>query len=224
MADANDDKNKGGADDQGNKDDKQNQAPDNQNQDDKGGDDSQNQDKKLPDTVPYSELAKARAERKEALDKLKAAEDAQKAADEAKMKENNQFKELAETKDKELSETKAKYETSLKKVRFAELAMKEGVVNVDDAFRLADFDGVTVSDDGSVSGMEDVIAKVKEGKPYLFGSQDQTLGGGSNPPKDGDTQAGKRIYKQSQIEDPEFYAANKPDILKAYQEGRVVSE
>ena len=223
MADTNDDKNKGGADDQGNKDDKQDQkAPENQNQDDKGGDDSQ--DKKLPENVPYSEFSAARQQLKEAREALKKVEDDRKTQDEEKMKENNQYKELAETKDKELSETKAKYETSLRKVRFAELAMKEGVVNVDDAFRLADFEGVTVSDDGSVSGMEDVVAKVKEGKPYLFGQADQSLGGGSNPPKDGDNMGGKRIYKQSQVEDPEFYAKNKEDILKAYAEGRVVNE
>jgi hypothetical protein len=187
-----------------------------------GGNDPEG--KKLPENVPYSEYSDTRKQLREAKEALKKVEDEKKKQDEEKMKENNQFKELAETKDRELAETKTKYETSLKKVRFAELAMKEGVVNVDDAFRLANLEGVTVADDGSVSGMEDVIAKVKEGKPYLFGQQDQTLGGGSNPPKDGDTQAGKRIYKQSQIEDPTFYAANKADILKAYAEGRVVNE
>lgn len=184
------------------------------------------QDPNVPkkDPVPYDEFAKARAERKEALDKLKAIEDADKARKEEEMKKNQEFEKLAEEKTKEAEEAKAKYETSNKKVRFAELALKEGVVDVNDAFRLANLDGVTVSDDGTVSGMEDVIEKLKAEKKYLFGSQDQSLGGGSTPPKDGDTQNGKRIYKQSQVEDPEFYAKNKEDIIKAYQEGRVVNE
>lgn len=218
MADEKDDKNQGGggADDK----DKQNQNPDPNKQDDKGGDDS---DKKVPETVPYGEFQKSREALREANKKLTELQEAQKKADDEKMKENQQFKELAEKRENELSETKSKYETSLKKVRFAELAIKEGVVNVDDAFRLADLEGVSMSDDGSVSGMEDVVAKLKESKQYLFGSQDQSLGGGSNPPKDGDTQGGKRVYRQSQIEDPEFYKANEADIKKAYVEGRVIN-
>lgn len=173
------------------------------------------------DPVPYDEFAKARSERKEALDKLRVLEDEKKKAEESKLAEEGKYKELSETKDRELAETKSKYETSLKKVRFAELALKEGVVNVDDAFRLSSLEAVTIADDGSIVGMEDVVTKIKEEKPYLFGEQNQSLGGGSNPPKDGDTMGGKRVYKQSQIEDPEFYAKNKADIIKAYGEGRV---
>jgi len=199
------------------------QTPPAPNNDDKG--DDKGDGKKLPETVPYNEFAESRKALKEAKDLLKKFEDEKKAADDQKLKDNEQYKELSEKKDAELAELKSKHETALKKVKFSELALKEGVVNVDDAFRLADLSGITVSDDGTIAGMDEVVSKLKDEKDYLFGAQDKSMGGGSNPPKNGDEAPdGKRIYRRSEVTNPEFYAKHKDDIPKAFAEGRVVED
>lgn len=48
-------------------------------------------------------------------------------------------------------------------------AAKAGMVDLD-GLKLADLSSVTIGEDGSVTGATELLAKLKEGKPYLFGA------------------------------------------------------
>jgi hypothetical protein len=64
-------------------------------------------------------------------------------------------------------------------------AQKAGMVDLD-GLKLADLSTVKLKDDGEVEGADELMVKLKESKPYLFGSAK----GSSNPelpPKPGDT-------------------------------------
>lgn len=48
-------------------------------------------------------------------------------------------------------------------------AVKAGMVDLD-GLKLADLSSVTIGEDGNVTGATELLAKLKEGKPYLFGA------------------------------------------------------
>ncbi|WP_158285482.1 phage scaffolding protein [Azospirillum sp. TSA6c] len=48
-------------------------------------------------------------------------------------------------------------------------AIKAGMVDLD-GLKLADLSTVTIGEDGNVTGATELLAKLKEGKPYLFGA------------------------------------------------------
>lgn len=89
----------------------------------------------------------------------------------------------------QLRAAQAEHESALSQLRFesrdrlmrAELrseAMRAGIVDLD-GLRLADTTGVVFTDDGSVEGVDAVIARLKETKPYLFHSGKDTASFGA---------------------------------------------
>lgn len=95
--------------------------------------------------------------------KLEAIESANTKAEENRLKEQGEFKTLAE-------KNASKAEAAINRLKYAELkaaAIHAGILDPD-FVRLADVSGVTVSDDGSVEGVEEVIADLKSKKPSWF--------------------------------------------------------
>lgn len=52
-------------------------------------------------------------------------------------------------------------------------AIRAGILDLD-ALRLADTSTVSVSDDGELQGVDDVVSSLKQHKPYLFGAGAET--------------------------------------------------
>lgn len=76
-------------------------------------------------------------------------------------------------------------------------AIKAGVVDVNDALKLADLTKVTLKDDGTVDGAEALFKALKEAKPYLFGAANSSTPG--TPPKPGQQQ-GKSVKEMTKAE------------------------
>jgi len=183
-----------------------------------GGDGKLVIDPKSGDWVPAAKLSEINRE-------LKKYKDAEAKAAEAKLLEEKNYSQVIADKDKAIAETTAKYQDSIKYSAFAELAIKAGVVDARDAYKLADLSDVVIEDDGSIKGMDEKIAKLKETKPYLFNGASGAVGGPTNPggtgggtPKVGD----KPTYKESETKDPKFFKEHQADIGLAYLEGRVL--
>lgn len=57
-------------------------------------------------------------------------------------------------------------------------AIQSGIVDLD-GLRLADLDGLVVAETGEVQGVEQVIANLRERKPYLFSSEKSNMASGT---------------------------------------------
>lgn len=66
-----------------------------------------------------------------------------------------------------LSQLRSESRDRLMRAELRSEAMRAGIVDLD-ALRLADTTGVVFTDDGSVEGVDGVIARLKSMKPYLF--------------------------------------------------------
>lgn len=72
------------------------------------------------------------------------------------------------------------------KASFVAHAAGANLVDVEDAFRLADLSGVTVKDDGTVEGVKEVVEALVKAKPYLIKTGGGYVpAGGGNPPRGG---------------------------------------
>lgn len=159
----------------------------------------------------------------EAAKEAKALKEAQAKAEEEKMKEQGKYKELLDKKEAELAELRESVTGSRIDAKLTGLLAQQGVVDAEAALKLIDRSKIAVGDDGSVSGAEDAVNALKEGKGYLFSKQPARVGGGTNPSPSGDAGGAKTFY-QSQFNDSKFYQANKEDILKAWAAGTIVND
>jgi hypothetical protein len=99
-----------------------------------------------------------------------------------KAKENEEAAQKA-AKDAEEVTAKAKTEADARIIR-AELkaaALKAGMIDLD-GLKLADLSKVTLKDDGTLDGADDMMKGLKETKPYLFGNADTSTHTGKPPP------------------------------------------
>lgn len=92
-----------------------------------------------------------------------------------------------------------------------------------DAIRLLDVDSFVPDGDGDIdaAAIAAAVANLAETKPYLAAQAPK--------PNPGVVPAGARAtgpatFTRSQIRDPEFYAANEKEILKAAREGRITND
>ena len=69
-------------------------------------------------------------------------------------------------------------------------AIKAGMVDLD-GLKLADLSKVTLEEDGTVKGAEELMKALKEAKPWLFGSADTSGTGKPPPPKPGEAKLAK---------------------------------
>lgn len=154
-------------------------------------------------------------------------------ADKKKLEDEGKFKELAEAEAAKRVDLETRY-TRERKVNALKLAaVQAGTVDPEAVATLANLDGITVSEDGSVdaASVKTVVDTLKKEKAYLFG----TPGAGGQPPRkpdvgnggggagEGGSGGGKTFYR-SQLKDSTFYQANRADILEAAKEGRIVND
>ena len=73
------------------------------------------------------------------------------------------------------------------KAAFVAQASSANLVDVEDAFKLADLSAVTVKDDGTVEGVKEVVEALVKAKPYLVKGEGGGAGapGGGNPSRSG---------------------------------------
>jgi len=165
----------------------------------------------------FKELTKAAKELKELQEKLK-------KDDDAKLKEKEEYKTLAEQKEAEVAELKKQIGNQNKKQAIITQAIAQGVRKeaLDDVVKLVDLEQVLTDDTGAVTNASDVIKNLLVAKSYLLADPKQTNLG--TPNIGGAVPTGK-IWKfsewQSQSRNHKYYEANKADFEQAKAEGRV---
>lgn len=116
----------------------------------------------------------------ESVDEMKAALE---AVREKQDSEKSEVEKLRAALDAERAKAKSaadRAKNALIKAAFAEQAVAANLVNVDDAFLLADLSGVEVDDDGKVTGVKEAVERLVKEKPYLV-KQMGNVSGGANP-------------------------------------------
>jgi len=136
---------------------------------------------KDPDAVQALLVAKraANEEAKQYRLKLEGIEQKQKEAEEAALKEQGKFKELAETAQREKVEAEARFKTKLVELALMTEAIKQGIVDPD-GVRLVDSSQVKIDKDWNVEGAKETIEALKAAKSYLFEKKE-----GAPPPPGG---------------------------------------
>ena len=109
---------------------------------------------------------RARAAEEAAAAAKKLAEDAEKAV-------ADRLKSERETADKGWADR-------LVRAELKAAAVKAGMIDLD-GLKLADLSAVKLNDDGEVEGADDLLAALKEAKPYLFTAPANPQGGNTNP-------------------------------------------
>lgn len=143
------------------------------------------------------------------------AEDARRSADEAKAVADKALADAKAVQDKATADLAAAQEAVTKsandRVIRAELkaeAIRAGMVDLD-GLKLADLSTVTLSDDGNVVGASEMLAKLKEAKPYLF----STAFAHSSQPLPPPPPPGKVPPKSAREMTKDEYAAAKKALL-----------
>lgn len=161
------------------------------------------------------------------------AEDAKagKAAKEAEAKrqqdeaiKKGEFDKILGEKDKTITDLTAKITTSTINQALTIAATKLGAVDIEAVLALVDRSKLSVdANTNAVTGVDDALKALSEGKAYLFGKQGtQRMGSPSNP---GDQNTGDlKRFKRSEIENPEFYRANEKDILASIKAGLIEND
>ncbi len=159
-------------------------------------DGAQNTDPPATDekTVPYSRFQEVNAEKKrlEAAMAKKQADD--KAAEDQRLAEQQQWQELADKRAAELKEAQDKI-TEMEKAHrlnaitgsIKEAAGAAGFANPQDAAAFIDPADVQTDDDGRPVGVTDLVKKLAEERPYLLAQTKPAPGNGSGPAPAGAT-------------------------------------
>lgn len=149
----------------------------------------------------------------------------QKLAEDAKLSEQERLsKRVAELESRESSLQQAVRERTLR-YEVAVHAQKLGIVDADAAFRLMDQQALEFDEEGAPTNTEKVLGQMLKTRPYLQASA-------GPPPVPGTTNGasrargpeGARIYKASELSDTAFFQANRADIQRAMNEGRVLAD
>jgi hypothetical protein len=151
-----------------------------------------------PSKDELAELRKA----KERLDEIE-------AANQSELEKANAAREKAEAKAAEV--TARAQEALIRASAMAELA-KQGVSNVDGALRALDKTGLTVGDDGTVSGVEEAVKGLLEQIPEFVGKPQPTKV---------DQGARGTSTKDGQVTAEQLETMSAEEIAKATAEGRM---
>ncbi len=157
---------------------------------------------------------------------LKTLKDKQKADEDKRLTENNEFKTLAEQRASELESSKTEVKNMRIDQALTNLLIPEGVVDLEGALKLVDRSKVAIDDNGNVTGAKEALESLKTGKAYLFnksGDDNKSLGGptGGNS---GDGNGAPAKFKRSQLRDPAFYQKNRDAILAAQKAGLIEND
>lgn len=100
-------------------------------------------------------------------------------------------------------------------------AATAGAIDTDDVVQLVDATQITVEDDGTIVGVNDVVAALLEAKPHLVRSEPRFT-----VPGDGGGGASSALpsFTRSQLADNSFYRANEDAIRAALRDGRIIDD
>lgn len=166
-----------------------------------------------------SESAGYRTRLKELEAKVKEHENAQLSETERLQQERDEARTRAET---ALSTANQRLVAAEARVQAAALGIKPERIGA--ALRLADLSGVAVGDDGEADGtaVKSALEAVLKDLPELKAAGvPAPQVGATNPAR---AQAGTGGFSRSQLRDPQFYAANKDAIMRAFREGRIADD
>lgn len=151
--------------------------------------------KKLDKFADYDDIKKKADDYEKALEEKRLAELSEKERAEEIAKKAQEEKTTLE---KQLAEYKAQIEREKITNEFIKLATSANVQYIDDAIRLADLSAVTVSEEGKVEGMEDVIKALVENKPYLVvKKQTKQIGESTNTNSDKSDKSAEQLLKEA---------------------------
>jgi hypothetical protein len=144
-------------------------------------------------------------------------------AENAQLEKNKQFEELAKKHETSAKEWQGKYQTTLVDNKIQAEASKLGITDVEAASKLLDRSGISIDDQGNVSGVEAAVKALAESKSYLVDKSKgvPVIGSPAGNPADG-TQPGTgstRQFKASEISDPVFYKEHAKEIDTAMRNG-----
>lgn len=149
----------------------------------------------------------------------------QKADEDKRLEDQKEFEKLAETRKSELEEKDQTIQNLQINQALTNKLVPEGVVDLEAAIQLIDRSKIKIEDNGQVTGVDDAIKSLKEGKAYLFNNSgnDQSLGSSSNGgnQQGGNQQQQQTKFKRSQLQDPKFYKDNRDAILEAMRNGQI---
>lgn len=119
----------------------------------------------------------------EAMEAAAKAYQAAKDKEKSDLQREQEAKAAAETK---AAQAEERAKQAYIKASFVAHAATANLVDVEDAFKLADLSDVTVKDDGTVEGVKEVVDALVKAKPYLVKSgAGTTIPGGGNPARGG---------------------------------------
>lgn len=111
-------------------------------------------------------------------------------AEEAQKTELEKAQEKAQALERAAQEQQSTYQQKLIRMEVRMQAATMGFKNPDDAYLLADLDGVSLDDEGNILGAKAALDALAKAKPYLLGDPPKppapnTQGGEGNPPESG---------------------------------------
>ena len=177
-------------------------------------------------------VRKLRAESASYRARLRELEAASKAAEDAKLSEQERLsKRVAELEasaseqSRLLQERVLRYEVQLQAARL-------NIVDPDAALKLLDLSTIEYDPEGNPQDVDRALKALLKEKPYLVGPH-VSGGNGSaapkaapsptNPATRSQAAASQRRYSQADLADRDLYVANRDDIIRAYREGRIDS-
>lgn len=117
---------------------------------------------------------------------IEAEKKAQEAADAAKKREEEaeaRAKKAADDADAKVKETHTSAEQRIIRAELKAEALKAGMVDLD-GLKLADLSSIKIDEKGEVTGATELMAALKESKPYLFKEATSTSSTSTPPKKD----------------------------------------
>lgn len=180
--------------------------------------------------IPKASYDVVAEKQRENTEKLKAIEKEKSEAEAKRLAENGEFKTLAEKAQAELDLTKQNFAKREKVNALKLAAVQAGTVDADAVEALAKLDQITISEDGVVdqSTVKTAIDTLKKEKPYLFGTggtpapTTPPMGNSGGAPQG--AAGGEQTFKRSQLQDADFYRANRDAILAAAKAGRIIDD
>src|SRR5690606_4565556 len=115
----------------------------------------------------------------ESVEAMEAALKAAKEAQDAQKTEAEKLREALEAETPRAAQATERAKLALIKAAFTAEAVAANLVNVDDAFKLADLSEVDVSEDGTVTGVKEAVEVLVKEKPYLVKQGQGASGGGT---------------------------------------------
>lgn len=139
--------------------------------------------------------------------------------EESTLEEQKKFEELASKRQQELEQARKELEEYRVNQELTQKLIPLQVQDLDGALKLLDRDQITIGDDGSIQGVDEAIAQLKEQRSYLFeNSRGVKLG---TPTNSNDIPSGQMKFTRKQIANHEFYMKHRDEILKASAAGLI---